>query len=165
MASDQKIFLDLNINADGERQLAQYQSAFNELKTSINNLSNPIIKLDDNLSDLTESINKLSSENGGLAGTIQKIKKSSESKTGIVEMEAACTAGLTVIIAFGPQLLEYAKAWFKGKEATEQAKLSLDALNKGISSTDYSKAIENVNALKQNKTDLLPAFKFNCSMN
>jgi len=163
MASDNKISLDVTINADGERQIKQYQTAFDGLRSSINNLSNPITKLDSDISELSDSINKLGSENNGLIGTIEKIKKSSETagfvietlkkafdvlKTGVISLEEALTGGLTILIAYGPEIINFAKALFKGKDAINQAKLSMDTLNKGISSTEYSKAIENVDTLK-----------------
>ena len=64
--------------------------------------------------------------------------------------QVALTGGIAVVMAFLPEIVNFATALFKGKDAIDQAKISLTELNKGLSSTDYTKAIEQVNAFKLN---------------
>jgi|GEM_PF-3846587 len=66
----------------------------------------------------------------------------------VTAFRTALTGGLGILIAFAPEIINYISAWIKGKEALDNAKLSVDSLNKGISSTEYSKAIEDITRLK-----------------
>lgn len=46
-----KISVEIEINASGQQQIAQYKKAFDGLRTSINNLCNPINKLNGEISN------------------------------------------------------------------------------------------------------------------
>lgn len=159
--ADKNIFDDLN--SDGSKRIDQYTKSFDSLRDSIQNLSTPISKLDDNLISLTNSLDKLNSQNQNIAASGSKVKETMEKisststalekvieivKTSFASLEGALTGGLTILIAFAPEIINFTKALFKGKDAIDQAKLSLDGLNKGLSSTEYSKAIENIDILK-----------------
>lgn len=41
--NNDKISIDIEINASGQQQISQYQTAFDGLRTSITSLSNPIL--------------------------------------------------------------------------------------------------------------------------
>jgi hypothetical protein len=56
--NNNKISIDIEINANGQQQINQYKTAFEGLRASINNLSAPISKLDGDVVKLTESLKK-----------------------------------------------------------------------------------------------------------
>jgi len=54
MADNNKnISIDIEINASGQQLINQYKAAFDTLRTSINNLSQPINKLNSEISKLS----------------------------------------------------------------------------------------------------------------
>ena len=161
MADKNRLFGDFD--PDGSKHIDQYTKSFDSLRDSIQNLSTPISKLDDNITGLTNSLDKLNTQNQNVASSGNKVKEALDKisststalekvidivKTSFASLEGALTGGLTILIAFAPEIINFTKALFKGKDAIDQAKLSLNELNKGLSSTDYSKAIENVDTLK-----------------
>ncbi|RZA03019.1 MAG: hypothetical protein EOP47_04595 [Sphingobacteriaceae bacterium] len=163
--SDNKISIDVTINAEGKQQLDQYKTAFDGLRTSINNLSNPISKLDSEVGKLNENLNKTGKENNVVGDTIEKIVKSSNTakdaiklfkeavgllKVEVSALEATLTMGLSVIIAFGPQLIEIAKGFFKGGEAADKAKLSFSAMSGALQSGAVTDAAKQLSELKIN---------------
>ena len=172
MPDKNNISIDVQINTDGQQQINQVTQSFDNLRDSINGLSKPfntfsnnINLLNNNLSKVTDSIGKLSSQNQEFSSVTDKsTNKVSDLATtfstlgNIVYLvkeyiqgwTAALTGGLTILIAFAPEILKFITALFKGKDAIDQAKISLGELNKGLSSTDYSKAIEQVNTFKLN---------------
>src|SRR4051812_358741 len=128
MADNNNISIDIEINASGQQQLDQYKKAFDGLRTSINNLSNPITKLDSDLSKLTGSIDQLAKQNNSLGDSatkiynnyfalqriIKEVKEGMEAlKMGTLSLEAALTGGLSVILAFLPEIINFTTALFK----------------------------------------------------
>ncbi|MDB4926780.1 hypothetical protein [Mucilaginibacter sp.] len=163
--ADNNFSINVDINANGQQQINQYKAAFDGLRASITNLSLPITKLDDDVSKLSESVGKLKSESDPVNDTLTKIKKTSEDAApivkafttaiefltkGTISLEAALTGGLTVLLAFGPQALEFIKSLTNGKEAVDKAKLSINAMNGALQSSDYSNAVKQINELKIN---------------
>lgn len=167
MADNNNSFININ---DDPQKINQYEKAFTKLKTSIdglsiplNNFSKNINELNKDLSKYTDAINKVTEQNKEFASTGDKAtNKLSDfasaftTSASIIEffttkiklLQAALTGGLAIIIAFGPEILKYANALLKGKEAIDQAKMSLDALNKGVSSSNYANAVENLDTLR-----------------
>jgi hypothetical protein len=170
MADDNKISIDVNINADGQKQLDQYIQAFDNLRSSITNLSKPLNTISNNLNSLSNDLSKFTGSMDKLNAKNQEFINSGDKATNkladlsgsfatwgnIITLvtetlkgwQIALTGGLAVITAFGPEIIKWVSALLKGKDAIDQAKLSLSSLNKGLSSTDYSNAIENLNQLK-----------------
>ncbi len=163
--ADNRISIDVTINAEGKQQLDQYKTAFDGLRTSITNLSNPISKLDSEVEKLNENLNKTGKENNVVGDTIEKIVKSSQTakdaiklfkeavgllKVEVSALEASLTMGLSVIIAFGPELIEIAKGFFKGGEAADKAKLSFTAMSGALQSGAVKDATKQLNELKIN---------------
>lgn len=170
MPDDKKITVDVKVNSDGQKQLDLYTKAFVNLRNSIADMSKPLNNLSSDLPKLTDAIDKLNTQNLKLADSGDKvankipdvisaflnwkdvldlIKKGSELAEGAFTLfEGALTGGLAILAVYGPEIINWAMAFFKGKEAIDSAKLSLDSLNKGLSSTDYSHAIENVDMLR-----------------
>jgi hypothetical protein len=165
MADKNKISIDVEVNAEGQQQINQYSDAFEKLNNSISNLSNPISSLDKDLSKLTDSIDKLNSQNQTFASSGNQVKDTIENvsstfskfetiiklvKTSFASLEGAMTGGLTLIAAFGPEILEFITSLTKGKDAIDKAKLSLTTMNNALQSSDYSNAIKQVSELKIN---------------
>ncbi|WP_121810894.1 hypothetical protein [Mucilaginibacter kameinonensis] len=170
MPDDKKITVDVKINSDGQRQLDQYTKAFVNLRNAIADMSKPLNSLSSDLPKLTDAVDKLNTQNLNLTDSGDKvankisdivsaflnwkdvlglIKKGSELAEGAFTLwEGALSGGLAILAVYGPEIINWAMALFKGKEAIDAAKLSLDSLNKGLSSTDYSHAIENVDMLR-----------------
>ncbi|MDB5003528.1 MAG: hypothetical protein JWQ34_1753 [Mucilaginibacter sp.] len=135
MADNNKnnVSINVEINADGQQQINQYKGVFDSLKTSISNLSNPINKLDSDVAMLNDSLKQLSSQNEFAGNSIVKIKETYTSltyvisglkkgfelaKVGALSFEAVLTGGLSVVLAFLPEIINFTTALFKGKEAT-----------------------------------------------
>jgi len=174
MADDinRKITVDVEVNTDGQQQINQYKAAFDNLRNSISNLSNPVATLSNSISSfdkdvakLTGSIDKLTdknkkfSESGGkFKDTVKNVSETFDTFCGAIEivkksvssLEGAISGGLTVLITWGPELLKFIGALFKGKDAIDQTKMSMDTMNRALESSDYSNAIQQINDLKIN---------------
>jgi hypothetical protein len=172
MADDisKKISIDVQLNTDGQQQIDQYKASFDSLRTSINNLGKPISdlsgtisSLDKDISKFTGNISKLNSQNKDLNTTGNKLKSTFSDLTstfstwkGLLKDSLAdlgawtneISAGLTILIQYGPAIVDWVSSLIKGKEAVNQTKMSVDALNKALDDTDYSNAIEQFNDLK-----------------
>lgn len=66
----------------------------------------------------------------------------------VLNWQVALTIGITLLILYSKEIGNFVKSLFKGKDAIDQAKLSIADLNKALASTDYTNAIENVRQLK-----------------
>jgi chromosome segregation ATPase len=126
------ISIGIEINASGQQQIAQYGKAFDSLRSSITNLSTPISKLDTDVSKLTSSISQLGSQNDSIrdsatrvVGTYKALEQIYKAvdfaitalRTGTLSLTAALTGGLTLVIAFLPEIIELTKSFFKGNES------------------------------------------------
>jgi chromosome segregation ATPase len=144
MADKNKISLDVEINASGQQQIGQLNKAFDNLRTSITNLSNPIIKLDDDVSKLTSSIDQLSKQNSSIGDSVIKVnaiynalsdtykglkEAIAMAKLGVISFEAALTGGLSIVIAFLPEIIELTKSFFKGSESITTMAQNFKTLN------------------------------------
>jgi outer membrane murein-binding lipoprotein Lpp len=159
-------------NEGTPKQLNDYLQSFDDLRDSINSLNSPLTNISKNVKELNNDFNKLSStlnqvtkenQNAGntidqLNGNVEKLTKSYDlwekaikiARTAVLSLEGALTAGLSVIMAFGPEILGFVSSLIKGTDAINNASLSLSTLNKGFGSSDYSKAIKQFNELKIN---------------
>ena len=155
--NNNKISIDIEINANGQQQINQYKSAFEGLRTSITNLSNPISKLDNDISKLNNTLNKTGTQND-VGDTITKLINSSKEapevlkffsaalnivKTGVISLEGALTGGLTVLLAFLPEIVNFATSLFKGKDAVNAMALSFQNLNAARKAANADVATEN----------------------
>lgn len=164
------------------KQLNDYLQSFDDLRNSINSLNNPLTNISKNVKELNNDFNKLSNtlnqttkdnQNAGntigqLNDNVEKLTKSYDlwekaikiARTAVLSLEGALTAGLSVIMAFGPEILNFIGSLTKGNDAISKASLSLSTLNKSLGSSDYSKAIKQYNELKIN-VDLAQKVFFN----
>jgi len=170
MSDNNKFSVDKNSIADSQQQINNYTQSFNTLRKAVdglsqpfNSLSNDLNSLDRNLSKYADSLAKVNAQHQTFISTgdqvNEKASKASEtfsSWIGVLNIftnaikgwQVALTGGLAIVVAFLPEIVNFATALFKGKDAIDQAKISLSELNKGLSSTDYSKAIQNVDELR-----------------
>jgi predicted nucleic acid-binding Zn-ribbon protein len=70
--NNKNISINVEINASGQQQINQYKGAFDSLRGSIVNLSNPINKLDSDISKLSDSIGQISSKNDSMGESVIK---------------------------------------------------------------------------------------------
>ncbi len=142
--NNETISIKVEIDASGQQQLNQYKNAFDGLRASISNLSTPITKLDSDISRLSESVGKINSQNNSLVDSVSKVGTVYDSlskiydgveyamkalKVGAISLEAALTGGLTVILAFLPQIIEITKSFFKGNETISTMAQNFKNLN------------------------------------
>ncbi len=131
MADNNKISINVEINADGQQQINQYEKAFDSLKKSITNLSTPINTLNSEVSKLNGSVDQLNSQNDSIRDSATRVvgtykalgdifdgvrKAIDLAKAGALSFEAVLTGGLTIIISFLPEIIELTKSFFKGNE-------------------------------------------------
>jgi hypothetical protein len=157
---------------ESSKQAATYLKALNELRLSINGLGKPITDVSKNIKDLNNDLNKLSgtvnqmakdsqtadSANNKLTDGLEKLTKTHETLAKVIDIakgsfatfEATLTAGLTLIIAYGPAVWNIVKSWISGKETISQATLSINTLNKALGSNDVTNAAKQFNELKIN---------------
>jgi archaellum component FlaC len=138
-----KISIEVEINAAGQQQLNQYKNAFDGLKRSINDLSNPINKLDGDIRKLNDSINETKTQNDSMVDSVIKVGNTFEAlktlyksvnegvkllKISSASLQATLTGGLSIIVAFLPEIINWIKELAKGNT-------TLSALNQTLKDT------------------------------
>ena len=123
MADDinKKISIDVEIGTDGQQQINQYKTSFDSLRSSIN-------ALDKDLVGFTDSVNKLNTQNKSVSDSGNKVKDTvtnlSETfkvmpkfielvTTSFESLSGALTGGLTILIAFAPEIIKWVGSFFK----------------------------------------------------
>jgi hypothetical protein len=176
MADDSKI--SINVNIDDQNSISKYINAFSNLRTAVNNLSQPlnsfskdVNSLNGNLLKYNESLSKLSEQHENLRSTGEKPhEKVSEMTTsfaagiGILDvfrialkgLTVGLTAGLSVVIAFLPEIINFAKALFTGKDALDAMVTNFKNLNEvmKISNKDASSEATRLQILYRSATDV-----------
>ena len=171
MADNNKISIDIEINASGQQQLNRYNRAFDSLRTAINNLSAPLNALDKTLSNLSGSINKLNDDNNSLSNTIRNVGTAfSTFKSiqlglgevlGFVKLQAAAantalTGGISLILTFLPEIVNLVGSFFKGKEAVAQITDKMKGFNEVMkaANSDTANQTAKLNLLYKSATDV-----------
>ncbi|HWY38117.1 MAG TPA: hypothetical protein VNY73_06130, partial [Bacteroidia bacterium] len=164
------VSIEVEINADGQRQLNQYGQAFDGLRDSINNLSNPINKLDSDIKKLNDSVEEFRTQNNSTGDSIIKVKETYDSltyiigglrkafelaKAGTLSFEAALTGGLSVVIAFLPEIINFVGSIFKGKDAVSAMTNNLKNMNEVMkaANSSVSEEVSKLNILYRSATD------------
>lgn len=70
--------------------------------------------------------------------------------TSLFSVQTALSLGVTLLTLYGGEIVSFIGELFKGKEAIDKAKLSMEALNKAIQGTEFSKAIKDLSELRIN---------------
>lgn len=63
---------------------------------------------------------------------------------GMFSWSSVVSIGTTILLVYGKQILQWASALYKGKQAIDAVKLSQDALNDAFDGTKFKNAIQNV---------------------
>ncbi|MBV8388367.1 MAG: hypothetical protein JO080_01055 [Mucilaginibacter sp.] len=169
---NKQITVNVQVNTDGQQQVDQYKASFDELRTTISNLGKPLSELsgsintlDKDISRFNGTLSKLNSQSKDTATTGNKLKSTfsdltstfstwkgllKDSLTGLAAWTNEMSAGLTILIEYGPAIIDWVSSLIKGKEAVDQTKMSVQVLNSALEDSDYSHAIEQFNELKIN---------------
>ena len=91
----------------------------------------------------------LESAQAGLSW-ITILRRRDNYKKAFANFEGVLTAGLSLIIAYGPEILNIVKSWINGKETISQTTLSISTLNKALGSNEVTNAAKQFNELKIN---------------
>ena len=120
---------------ESSKQAATYLKALNELRISITGLGKPITDVSRNIKDLNSDLSKLSGTvnqmakdsqtadgaNNKLSDGLEKLAKTHETLAKVIDIakgsfatfKATLTAGLTLIIAYSPEILNIVNSWIK----------------------------------------------------
>jgi hypothetical protein len=128
-----KISIEVEINASGQQQINQYKAAFDSLRGSINNLSTPISKLDGDVKKLNDSLSETKTQNDSMADSVIKVGNTFDALKTIYDgvkaslkylnisagtLQATLTGGLSLIVAFLPEIINWVKELSKGETYT-----------------------------------------------
>ncbi|MDB5030534.1 hypothetical protein [Mucilaginibacter sp.] len=176
MADENKISIDISI--DSQNQINQSIKAFDNLRNSINSLSQPFNSFSNNLNDLdknlskyTDSLTKLSTQNQEFVSTSgNAVTKVSELSTTFTAWDSilkflnitikgwtvALTGGLAIVTAFLPEIINFASALFKGKDAINAMASNFKNLNDVMktSNTEAASQITRFQVLYKSATDV-----------
>jgi chromosome segregation ATPase len=144
---NKKIIVDVEINADGQQQITQYKSAFDNFKNAINNLKSPLSNistdfktLNKGIEDINGTLNKLNNAAAAFNSTGGKIGGIVSNTIGgfgaLKEMlkglgitfeafEAQITAGLSLLISFLPVIIDWVSDLFSADKATKSLNQTL----------------------------------------
>jgi hypothetical protein len=149
MADDinKKITVDIEVNTNGQQQIAQYNAAFDNLRSSINGIKSPLSgvsgdfkTLNKNVTDITGSLSKLNntatsfnstgSKIGGIVSTaiisFSGLKVIlSDLKIAFGSFTAEVTGGLSLLISFLPVIVDWVGDLFNADTTTKSLNQTL----------------------------------------
>ncbi|WP_311953223.1 hypothetical protein [Mucilaginibacter terrae] len=143
-----------------KKEAEETEEAIEALRNAINGVNGEIPKFSDGLKagltavaeklpDVVDSMIKLNAQNKELAAAGGKPKSVLSQLAGsMFSWNTIISVGVTLLITYGGQILEWISSLNKGKDAMAQAKARLDALNNAMGSTEYKTAIKDVMQLK-----------------
>lgn len=136
------------------------KAQWNGLGNSINQISREIpaftysaqtgfLALSNNIPILADEIARLKAQNQALVASGQKgVPVWKQVVKGLLSWQTALSLGVAAITIFGPKLFEMIGNLFKGKEAIDEHKASVEALNKAYESSEYQKVIKDMMELR-----------------
>ncbi|TWR25730.1 hypothetical protein FPZ43_15705 [Mucilaginibacter pallidiroseus] len=139
-----------------------YKEALDELQKSVVGLNSKLPSFADGmkagiqaigekLPEVVESIKNLNEQNRQLAESGGKPKNIlKELASSMLSWNTLISVGVTLLATYGDAIIDWVSSLGKGKDASNQSKLSIESLNKAVGSTEYSGAIKQVNELKIN---------------
>ncbi len=140
----------------------QASGSFDGLQNSINQITRELpaftysaqtgfMAISNNIPTLVDQINQIRKANAELEAQGKKTVPVWKQVAGaFFSWNTLMSVGITLLTVYGKEIGNFIIALFKGKAAIDQAKESIKMLNKAIESTDFSRAIVNVNELKIN---------------
>ncbi|QHS56066.1 hypothetical protein GWR56_11170 [Mucilaginibacter sp. 14171R-50] len=130
--SDQKINVDININADSLNQIPQYKAAFDSLKSSIDNVNKEIIKYNNQNRESVTWGTKIKGVVKELYETYDTCKKVIKTASDVFKSWTnVASVAFTLITTYGPQVLDFLSDMFqsdKTKEAAEALRTYKDVM-------------------------------------
>lgn len=137
---------DFNID-EGTKQVPQLTTAINNLRTAMGSLSKEITNTNNSLTKLNNQNKEATTWGSKVKETIKNLKESFDAIDGAISLakdavagwEGALTAGFTLILTYGPQVLEFLGNLFQSDKAKEAAqslkdyKDVMDSYNDNIS--------------------------------
>lgn len=120
---------DFSLNEDSFKQIPQFTNSINSLKSSINNLNKEITNATDKLNKFNTQNKEATTWGTKVKETVKDLKESfdaidsaiSLAKDAVAGWEGALTAGFTLILTYGPQVLEFLGNLFQSDKAKEAA--------------------------------------------
>jgi hypothetical protein len=144
---NKKITIDVEVTTNGQQQIDHYKASFDNLRSTIGNLGKPLDDLSVTLKNLDQDIskiadsteksqNKIADATSTFAlwnATITTLRQSFNLLT------ASISAGLSILITFGPEILKWIGNMLKGNT-------TLNSLNQTL--RDHKKMLEAVNVAR-----------------
>jgi hypothetical protein len=125
--SDQKINVDININADSLRQIPEYKAAFDNLSGAINNLNKEVLKYN---TQNKESVNwgtKIKTTVKDLVDTFKSFNDIIDIATDAFKgWQGILSAAFTIITTYGPDILDFLGNMFQSDKTKEAAQALKD---------------------------------------
>nr|WP_294947857.1 hypothetical protein [uncultured Mucilaginibacter sp.] len=183
MADNKKISFDVTVNSDAQHEVEKYVQSFNSLRNSINGLSHPFNSfsnelnvLDRNLSKYTDSLKTLQQQNKELASdsdkTYEKVTNASSAFilwNDVVKVFTnvlrgwgmALSGGLAIVTTFLPEIINFAKALFTGKDALNAMVINFKNLNEvtKAANKDAAEEITKLQILYKSATDVNSSYE------
>ncbi|MDB5286988.1 MAG: hypothetical protein JWR05_1937 [Mucilaginibacter sp.] len=178
MADENKISIDVNITDDGQKQLLKYINSFDQLRASVNQLSQPfnsfsngLNTLDKSLAKYADSLNKINAQHEKFVTTGDQVNEKVTSAStsfalwiGVIDTfvvaikgwQVALTGGLAIVTAFLPEIINFATALFKGKDAVNAMATNFKNLNEVMkaSNKDAVTEVTRLQILYKSATDV-----------
>jgi septal ring factor EnvC (AmiA/AmiB activator) len=146
MADDinKKISIDVEVNTNGQQQINQYKSSFDDLRNTINGLGQPISSLSKSINSLDTNFSKITNSTDQAKNKLTNVSSAFTAwnntvntlRTSFSLMNASISAGLSILIVFGPEILKWVGNMLKGNT-------TLSALNQTL--RDHKKMLQAVN--------------------
>ena len=176
MEDKKKIVIDVDVN--GSNQIDQSIAAFDGLRKSINSLSQPlsnfsksINSLDNNLSKHVEALVQINAQHDKMVSTGDKVTNKVEGVTTsfttlasvfkivgieIKGLQIAMTGGLSIVLAFLPEIVNVISSFFKGKDAVAQMTDKMKGFNEIMKAagSDAATQTAKLNLLYKSATDV-----------
>ncbi|WP_172917179.1 hypothetical protein [Capnocytophaga canis] len=140
--------------------LTKSTQKFNSLGNSVNQITRELpaftysaqtgfMAIANNIPILTDAMAKLRAENEALKASGQKTTPVWKQLIGsLFSWNSLLSVGITLLTVYGDDIGSFIMSLFKGKESIDQAKMSIESLNKALNSTEYQKAKSDILSLR-----------------
>ncbi|MFJ1412498.1 hypothetical protein [Capnocytophaga canimorsus] len=132
----------------------------NALRNSVNQITRELpaftysaqtgfMAIANNIPILGDAMARIRMENGALRASGQQAIPVWKQLIGsLFSWNSLLSVGITLLTVYGDEIGSFIMSLFKGKESIDQSKMSLEALNKALSSTEYQKAKSDILSLR-----------------
>ncbi len=142
------------------KKAAAARPQWNGLGNSINQISRELpaftysaqtgfLALSNNIPILADEIGRLKAKNDALVASGQKgVPVWKQVLKGLISWQTALSLGVALLTIYGKEVGDWIGSLFKGKEALDEHKKSVEALNKAYESSEYQKVIKDMMELR-----------------